>query len=533
MCRIAGVVFVGLLAIAAGPAPAADATALQGTWKFSFLNENRMITPWLLKFQSKDGKWTGEVIASAPGAPIGITVDGVKTDGDRVSFDLVNQGQKLSFEGKPPTGMAKKILGSFLLRNLVPAELEPTKLTGFDAFEIAKEILATEKGGPELFHAALALLSEAANKKATPEEVRSWANKAFAASEPYGPRWQRQVALNFAQLMVRDNAYPQLALEYARKARRLLDPADSWQNQIRVMAVLVETLRKAGKEDEAREIDKEADTLYLKKMPPFAPEKYAGKTKEKQRRVLVELFTGAQCGPCMAADLAFDGLEKTYAPAEVVLLQYHLHIPGPDPLTNEDAEARGKYYEDEVEGTPTILFNGKLKPRASGGGGLDEAKEKYDDYREVIKSLLEQTTPVKLTARATRTGDKIEVSATASDVPTPGEKIRLRLLLVEELVRYTGGNQVRFHHHVVRDMPGGAKGLALTQKTGNQEIGIDLALLRARTSKYLDKSAKETPFPNDLRPLDLKNLYLVALVQNDGNKEILQSIQVKVSSAGE
>ncbi len=530
MVRIAGVLLIGLLATPAGRAPAADAPMLEGTWKFSFLNQNRMITPWLLKFQRKDGQLAAEVVATAPGGPKGITVDGVKIAGDQLRFDLVNQGQKLSFEGKLPGGTDKKILGSFLLRALVPAELEPTKLTSFDPFEIAKEIMVTEKSGPELFQTALVLFEQAAAKKASPDDVRGWANKAFTASEAYGPRWQREVALTFAQLMLKDAAYPSLALEYARKARRLLDPAESWQNQMRVLSMLATTLDKAGKKDEAKEIDKEADALYVKKMPPFAPVKYEGKPKENQRRVLVELFTGAQCGPCVAADLAFDALGKTYTAADVVLLQYHLHVPGPDPLTNEATVARSRFY-DEVEGTPTILFNGKLKPKASGGGGIDEAKEKYDDYREAITDLLTQTSPLKLTAQASRKGEKIDVSATAADVPAPGEKIRLRLALVEEVVRYTGGNQIRFHHHIVRDFPGGAQGLALTQKTGKQALGVDLALLRAGTTKYLDETAKETPFPNDSRPLDLKNLYLVAFVQNDENKEILQSVQVKVEGA--
>ena len=56
---------------------------------------------------------------------------------------------------------------------------------------------------------------------------------------------------------------------------------------------------------------------------------------------LVELFTGAQCPPCVAADIAFDAeAVKSYKAADVVLLQYHLHIPGPDPLTNADSEKR-------------------------------------------------------------------------------------------------------------------------------------------------------------------------------------------------
>jgi hypothetical protein len=246
--------------------------------------------------------------------------------------------------------------------------------------------------------------------------------------------------------------------------------------------------------------------------------------------VLVELFTGAQCPPCVAADLAFDGAEKTYPPTEVVLLQYHLHIPGPDPLANEDTAARGKYYDDEVEGTPTVLFNGKLKSKANDGGSMDDAKEKYQDYRDVIQSLLEQTTPVKLTAQAVRKGDKIEITATADDVPNPGEKVRLRLALVEEAVRYVGGNQLRFHHRVVRDLPGGAAGVVLKAKAGKQQATVDLAKLRERLTGYLAEVGKKTPFPNESRPLDLKNLYVVAFVQNDENKEVLQSVQVKVSA---
>ena len=33
-------------------------------------------------------------------------------------------------------------------------------------------------------------------------------------------------------------------------------------------------------------------------------------------------------------------------PSELVLIQYHMHIPGPDPLTNTDTEARWKYYQN-------------------------------------------------------------------------------------------------------------------------------------------------------------------------------------------
>ena len=44
---------------------------------------------------------------------------------------------------------------------------------------------------------------------------------------------------------------------------------------------------------------------------------------KNDRAVLVELFTGSQCPPCVAADLAFDTLAKTYKPADAILLEYH------------------------------------------------------------------------------------------------------------------------------------------------------------------------------------------------------------------
>src|SRR5205823_12071608 len=133
----------------------------------------------------------------------------------------------------------------------------------------------------------------------------------------------------------------------------------------------------------------------------FAPAKFEGRKGSKV--VLVELFTGAQCPPCVAADLAFEGLSKTYKPSEVVLLQYHLHIPGPDALTNEDTVARQRFYGKEVRGTPSIFFNGQSK--AGGGGGKGQAEGKYNQYRDIINPLLDEATKAKLSLEVKRTGD--------------------------------------------------------------------------------------------------------------------------------
>src|SRR5262249_23047825 len=133
-------------------------------------------------------------------------------------------------------------------------------------------------------------------------------------------------------------------------------------------------------------LDQALDREYLATMPPFTSEKFAGRKSKSRRTVVMELFTCAQCAPCAAADLGSDGLKQTYGAAEVVLLQYHLHVPRPDPLVNPDAVARAAYYQ--MHSTPSTVFNGE---KAAGGGGpRDQSETKYRAYRQVIEPLLEK-----------------------------------------------------------------------------------------------------------------------------------------------
>ena len=107
--------------------------------------------------------------------------------------------------------------------------------------------------------------------------------------------------------------------------------------------------------------------------------------------------------------------------------------------------------------------------------------------------------------------------------------MRLRFALVEDVVRYKGGNNLPSHHYVVRALPGGAKGIALTEKSSKQTATIDLDELRGNLKKYLDDYAsKGRAFPKPAKPLELANLHVVAFVQNDDTKEVLQAVKVEV-----
>jgi hypothetical protein len=104
----------------------------------------------------------------------------------------------------------------------------------------------------------------------------------------------------------------------------------------------------------------------------------------------------------------------------------------------------------------------------------------------------------------------------------------LRFVVAEERIRFAGGNGIRYHHHVVRALPGGAKGIALTKKASDHTVAIDpVDAMREKQAKYLDTFAKEEgEFPHADRPLAFANLKLIAFVQNDATGEVLQAVQV-------
>lgn len=518
---VRGLLLGGLMVLALGGVHGqADGKLTPGIYKVTLLGTGQQSTFWLLKLDDKDGKWTGETIAASAESRIpkaGVSDISVKDGVLHITFKL--EARKFPFEGKIDGG--KKVLGSLHLDRLFPAQLELTGLKSLDLYEYAKDTLA-QSSGPEVVDAAITLLKQATDKKAKIEDVRAWAAKAVKSAESYGPRYQLDTAIKVADLLAAQDDYSAVALQYARQAERLLTPGEKPTMQRRVLSLLAGILKKAGKDEDAKEVE-----ARIGKIDMVAVTKYAGRKKGDQN-VLVELFTGAECPPCVAADVAFDALGKTYKPKDVILLQYHLHIPRPDPLTNSDAEARARYYNDEIEGTPTILFDGKAG--GEGGGGFDQAQEKYEEYLGIIDPLLEKTAKAKLKTTATRKGDKIDISATV-EVDKPSDSLKLRFALVEDSIKYTGSNKLDEHHHVVRALPGGAAGFAVKDKTLKQTATVDLAELRKQLGTYLDDFSKKNEVKWRERPIDLKsNFRVVAFVQNDATKEVLQAEEIEVKA---
>lgn len=365
--------------------------------------------------------------------------------------------------------------------------------------------------------------------------IATWTN----AARPYGPVWTAQVRSQILSALNGKKPYAKTALALAQDAAK--DLPDDAPTELKAKAVgqLAMIARQVGDEKTADEADARSKVLeaqldeeYHHKVPPYKPEPFAGRKDAKADRiVLMELFTGAQCPPCVAADVGFDGLLQTYKPTELVTLQYHLHIPGPDPLTNPDTVARQDYYKETLSGTPTTYFNGQ--DQAGGGGGMANAEAKYNQYRKIIDEALEGRRAASIDLTAKRTGDEIQIKASAEvNDPAKDAKPHLRLALVEESVRYVGGNKLRFHHRVVRALPGGAEGKALENGKVKVEQTVKLADLRKSLEAYLadypEQPRARGPFPSALPPIELKNLSVVAFVQDDSDKSVLHAVSVSL-----
>ena len=400
------------------------------------------------------------------------------------------------------------------------------------------ELLARHADSPALIDAMQNLLASKGNAKLSAAEAGTWLQAVDKVSAPHGSRYRLDVLSKLSGLLAQREGLQPIALEAAERAAAGMTDRTTTSQKAKVYKSLRAAQEKSGKADLARLTDAKLakledllDLEYLAKVPPFKPTKFPGRKEEANRVVVMELFTGAQCPPCVAADAAFDGLLKAYKPSDLVLIQYHMHIPGPDPLTNPSTIARWEYYrklhERAILGVPTALFNGK--PTAAGGGPLSNAEAVFKEFRKLIDPFLDEVTPVKLTGEVTSTGDKLSIKVSADGIKEPGDNIRLRLLLVEESIRYVGGNGIRFHHHVVRDTPGGVDGVALKESKGTASAEVDLKVLRAKLAKYLDDyAANEGEFSNPDRPLALKNLRVMAIVQDDSTGQILQGLQLHV-----
>jgi hypothetical protein len=254
--------------------------------------------------------------------------------------------------------------------------------------------------------------------------------------------------------------------------------------------------------------------------------------------VLLELFTGSACGPCVSADLSWDAVLARYPAALIAPIAYHAHIPGPDPMVVANGDGRRLYYQ--VKGVPTLHVDGALGKL--GGGPRENAARNYSDYTSAIDNALAKAPAAAVEVQASLAGSKITVTAKASHLPADLSNLRLHIVLAERHLTVSGENGIRQHAMVVRGVAGDkGAGLAIRGTDATVDFMFDLADMKADVvSSLADEIARRrktqagVATPPDYRaagrPMTAINpdrLVVVAFVQ-DGAKNVLQAARADV-----
>ena len=298
---------------------------------------------------------------------------------------------------------------------------------------------------------------------------------------------------------------------------------------------LMEAAYRATHDNSLNGLEDLLDSKYRKLNAGLHFDHYQTSAKRTSRTALAELFTGSGCGPCVAADLGFDGLLERYKRQDVAVLVYHMHIPLPDPMTNQATTDRGKYYG--VPGTPTPVVDGVRLP--SSGGSRDMTRGFYDRVNPKIESELESPAQAQIALTGSIAGDVVKASVTVDQIKSPSPDLKIQLALAEEEIRYTGENGIRFHPMVVRSLGGkDANGFALSASGPTTvEWTFDVKAMSDLLKKYLDDYEKAGhrgdtfTFIDKKYQIDPNNLSLVAFVQDMKTKAVLQTVYLKLNPA--
>ncbi|MBX3006468.1 MAG: hypothetical protein KF816_00435 [Melioribacteraceae bacterium] len=258
---------------------------------------------------------------------------------------------------------------------------------------------------------------------------------------------------------------------------------------------------------------------------------FEGHFKTESKKVVVaELFTGAECPPCVAADEAFDKLAEHYSKENLLILEYHLHIPGPDPMTNPDTFSKYQFYGANF-GTPTVFIEGVEK--LVGGGPDFVASSRANIYQHSINKYYKENPKLQISGKTTTKEDIINIDVTLKSENQIENSI-VQIALLEKSVDYTGANGVSKHIYVVRSLINGAEGVLLNLEKGSQTISqiIDVYEIERRIKEYLDnpenhpswrKGTKFTGWRARPDNINRTNLGIAVYVQDVTSKKIIQA----------
>jgi hypothetical protein len=232
---------------------------------------------------------------------------------------------------------------------------------------------------------------------------------------------------------------------------------------------------------------------------------------QSQRVVLIEEFTQASCGPCAAANPAFNALlAPNLTSNKVVGIKYQTNWPGVDPMNTQTQTwvgPRVSYYG--VNGVPNAVIDGVIVP--------DDCNA-YAGYPGCLTQAeidAQYNTPSSFTLGLTHTMSSdfdsvfITVNITASQAFTSNGALKLHVALLEREIIFTtppGTNGELDFYGVMRQMLPNASGTTLNGTWANGD-----------NATFTFAVAKPSYIYN------VNELQVAAFIQSDGNKQVQQA----------
>ncbi len=224
---------------------------------------------------------------------------------------------------------------------------------------------------------------------------------------------------------------------------------------------------------------------------------------QSPRMVLIEEATNASCGPCAAQNPFFEYyLSLAHNRSAIIPVIWHANYPGRDVMNAANPtmhNTRSTYYP--ITGVPTAIVNGKLPPKS--GSGYDGAPSDTVALANAVRAAA-GTSPITIGIAEQVNGASGSVDVTVNSTNALAGK-KLRIVLVEGYHYYAnaGTNGEKEFFYIARQMLPSA-------------AGLDLTLAAGETKSFTQ------PFTIDAS-WNANEMYVVAFVQDDGTREVLQA----------
>lgn len=209
-----------------------------------------------------------------------------------------------------------------------------------------------------------------------------------------------------------------------------------------------------------------------------------------QRVVLFELFVATWCHNCpVAIEAAYELLAENGSDKVNVLVY---HPTDRDTFGTDETDYRIIDYYKEGKVYPVCFADGIIKNY----GGDDGT---YDKYKEAFNTRTKILSPFKITVSGSINEKSITANINTVDNP-PSASLKVRFLLVESLITYDHQGDLLTENYMVRDI--------LEEESINASKGATFNI-----NRKFNIDGRWKP----------DNMGIIVLIQDDSNKEIIQS----------